>query len=79
MLLWIVVFSLLVIVIILSSALYLVIQKATYLSKKDKQFMTYVIDIYIDYAEELKLNTIDEHETIVKELQRIKDDKMNNE
>ena len=74
--LWIVVFILLVIVLLLVIALIFVIKKATYLSRKDKDFMIYVIDIYIDYADELKLNTVDKHEIIVKQLERIKKNKI---
>jgi len=77
--LWIVVFILLLVVVLLSIALVTVIKRATYLSEKDKDFIVFVIDIYIDYAEELKLNTVEEHEIIVKQLERIKENRMKNE
>jgi|GEM_PF-4817362 hypothetical protein len=76
--LWIVVFILLLVVVLLSIALVTVIKRATYLSEKDKDFIVFVIDIYIDYAEELKLNTVEEHEIIVKQLERIKENRMKN-
>jgi len=64
-------------VLVLAISLNAVIKKATYLSKKDKDFIIYVIDIYIDYADELKLNSIEEHEIIVKQLERIKENRIN--
>lgn len=75
--LWILVVILLVVVLILAVALLTVIKKATYLSKKDKDFILYTIDIYIDYADELKVSGVDEHEIIVKQLERIKQNKLN--
>ena len=73
MILWILIFILVGINILLAFALLYVIKKALYLSRKDKDFLIFVIDIYIDYAEELKVNTLEEHNIIVKKLTRIKE------
>lgn len=43
------------------------------MSEKEKKFIIFVIDIYIDYAEELHLNSVEEHEKIVEELNKIKE------
>ena len=70
---WWIVGVLLVVVLLLSIALYRVIVKATYMSKKEREFILFVIKIYIDYAEELELNSVKEHDIIVKELLKIKE------
>jgi putative cell wall-binding protein len=73
----IVIFILLGIIVVLAIALKTVISKATYLSRKDKDFIIYALDIYIDYADELNVSSLDEHEVIVKQLDRIKENKLN--
>lgn len=77
MLVWVLICGLLLTVIILAFALLYVIRKATYLSRKDKDFIIYAVDIYIDYADELKVSGIEEHNVIVKQLERIKKNKLN--
>jgi hypothetical protein len=57
----------------LSISLLLIIKNATYLSKKEKNFCKFVIDMYIDYAEELEINDPRQHEKIVNELRKIKE------
>ena len=70
---WWIVGVLLVVVLLLSISLYWVIGKATYMSKKEKEFIIFVIDIYNNYAEELNLNSVEQHEIIIKELNKIKE------
>ena len=70
---WWIVGILLIIVLLLSISLYWIIGRATYMSKKEKDFIVFVINIYVDYAEELNLNSVEQHETIVKELTKIKE------
>lgn len=79
MVLWIIIFILLLIIVLLVSALLYVVKKAMYLSRKEKDFLIFVIDIYIDYAEELKLNSIQEHNLIVGQLNRLKNKYLENE
>ena len=43
------------------------------MSKKEKEFIIFVIDIYNNYAEELNLNSVEQHEIIIKELNKIKE------
>jgi len=49
------------------------VKKATYLSKKQKDFIIFAIDMYIDYAEELDIMAGDKHEIIVENLKEIKE------
>jgi len=58
---------------LLCIALFLLIKKATYLSKKEKDFIEFTIDMYIDYAKDLNINSETEHDRIVIELKKIKD------
>jgi len=64
---------LLVIILLLSLALYNVIKKTTYLSEKQKEFIIFAIDMYIEYAEELDIVSPEKHEQIVKQLENIKE------
>ena len=57
---------------VLAIAIIIIVRRATYLPKKEKDFITYVIDIYIDYADELNVSSLEEHEKIVNELKKIK-------
>ena len=43
------------------------------MSDKEKKFILFVIDIYIDYAQELEVNTVEEHKKIIRELNKIKE------
>ena len=57
----------------MSLSLYKVIRKATYLSEKEKDFIKFAIDMYIDYAKELNIYSEEKHELIVKNLNKIKE------
>lgn len=61
---------------IISLSLLYVIKKATYLSKKEKEFISFAIDMYIDYAKELNIESPKQHEFIVKQLKKIKEEKI---
>jgi len=43
------------------------------MSEKDKEFIEFVIDMYIEYAKDLEIHSEKEHEKIVKQLKKIKD------
>lgn len=77
MILWVVIILLLIIVVFLSITLFMVIKKASYLSKKQKDFIKFAIDMYIDYAEELDITAGDKHEMIVEQLIEIKEKHLN--
>ena len=76
MILWVVIVVLLAICLFLSIALFHVITKASYLSKKQKEFIVFAIDMYIDYAEELEITAKNQHEVIVENLKEIKEKHM---
>ncbi len=46
--------------------------KKSKISDKDLQFLEFTVDMYIKYAEELDINSKEQHEFIVKELERIR-------
>ena len=73
MILWIVIILLIIIIVFLSITLFIIVKKATYLSKKQKDFIKFAIDMYIDYAEELDITAGDKHEIIVENLKEIKE------
>ena len=73
MILWVVIVVLLIISLFLSITLFLVVKKASYLSKKQKEFIIFAIDMYIDYSEELEITSKTQHDTIVENLKEIKE------
>ena len=73
MILWIIILLLVIIILFLSIALFYVIKKASYLSKKQKEFIIFAIDMYVEYAKELNIYSPEKHELIVKQLNEIKE------
>jgi ribosomal protein S17E len=57
---------------LLSYALFFLIKKSTYLSDKEKEFIIFVMDIFKDYGDDLGIQTKDQHEKLVEELEKIK-------
>lgn len=58
-------------------ALYFFIGKSIYISEKEKQFITFVIDIFIEYGDDLGIQSKEQHEKLVKELEKIKNKYLN--
>ena len=79
MILWVVIVVLLIICLFLSITLFLVVKKASYLSKKQKEFIIFAIDMYIDYSEELEITSKTQHDVIVENLKEIKEKHLNYE
>lgn len=77
MILWIIILILVIIILLLSIVLYLVIKKASYLSTKQKEFIIFAIDMYLDYAEELDITSKEQHDVIVENLKTIKEKHLN--
>jgi len=77
--LYIVILLLVVIVGLLAVALYLFAKKSTYLSDKEKQFIVFVIDIFKDYGDDLGIQTKEQHEKLVEELEKIKTKHLKND
>jgi len=62
---------LLVVVLLLSFALLFFIEKTPYISDKDKEFIKFTIEMYIEYAKDLDIYSENQHEKIVKKLNDI--------
>lgn len=61
-----------IVVLLQAMALYYFVRKSTYISDKEKEFITFVIDIFSEYGDDLGVQSKDEHLKIVKELDKIK-------
>jgi len=59
-------------VVLLALALLFFVRKSVYIPDKDKEFIEFTIDMYLQYAEELEINSPKQHKIIVKQLERIK-------
>ena len=70
--LYIVILLLVVIIALLAVALYLFAKKSTYISDKEKEFIVFVIDIFSEYGDDLDVQSKDQHEKLVEELNKIK-------
>ena len=70
--LYIVIVLLVVIVFLLSMALYRFTKKSIYLSDKEKEFIIFVMDIFKEYGDDLGIQSKDQHEKLVEELEKIK-------
>ncbi len=73
MILWVIICLLLIVVVFLSVTLFMVVKKASYLSRKQKDFIIFAIDMYIDYSEELEITSKSQHDVIVENLKEIKE------
>ena len=71
--LYVVIVLLIIIILLLSIALLFFIRKSIYLSDKDKEFIFFVMDIYEQYSDDLGIESKEQHEILVKELNKIKD------
>lgn len=60
-------------VLLLALALYFFVRKSTFIPDKDKEFIEFTIDMYIQYAEDLDIHSPKQHKKIVEQLERIKD------
>ena len=76
LILYIVILSLVVIVGLLAIALYRFSKKSIYLSDKEKEFIVFVMDIFTEYGDDLGVQSKDQHEKLVEELDKIKTKKL---
>ena len=74
--LYIVIFCLVIIIGLLAVALYLFAKKSTYLSDKEKEFIIFVMDIFTEYGDDLGVQSKEQHEKLVEELEKIKSKKL---
>lgn len=70
--LYIVILLLVIVILLLAMALYLFAKKSTYLSNKEKEFIIFVMDIFKEYGDDLGIQSKDQHEKLVEELEKIK-------
>lgn len=71
--LYILIVLLVTIILFLSLAFYLLLKKGVFISDKEKEFIVFVIDIFIQYGDDLGIQSKEEHEKITSELNKIKD------
>lgn len=70
--LYVIIFTLLIIVLFLALALYYFSKKSTYISNKEKEFIIFVIDIFTQYGDDLGIQTKEQHQKLTEELEKIK-------
>lgn len=75
MIVWLIIIIILLSVAIaaIAIAFLLYIRKSTFIPDKDKEFIDFTIDMYIQYAEDLDIHSPQQHKKIVEQLKRIKD------
>ena len=61
-----------IVVFLLALALYGFLKRGTYISDKEKEFILFTIDIYIQYGSELGIQSIEQHKKLCEELEKIK-------
>lgn len=54
-------------------------KKSTFIPDKDKEFIEFTIDMYIQYAEDLDIHSPQQHKKIVTQLEKIKTKYFNHE
>lgn len=69
----IIIVVLLVVAILLSIALVRITKNMVYLTEKEKDFINFTIDIYINFGEELGVESKEEHDRLVEILKKIQD------
>lgn len=75
--LYITVFVLVIVILLLVLVLYYLIKKSIYLSDKEKEFIIFVIDIFEQYGDDLGIQSKEQHEKLVNELEKIKNKHFN--
>jgi hypothetical protein len=70
--LYIIIFFLVIIILLLSLSIFYFIKKNIYFSNKEKEFIIFVIDIFKNYGDDLGIQTKEQHEKLVNELEKIK-------
>jgi len=72
LILYILILLLVMVILLLAMVLYLFAKKSTYLSNKEKEFIVFVMDIFTEYGDDLGIQTKEQHEKLVEELEKIK-------
>lgn len=77
LILYLILFILCLIILFLSLALYIFSKKSIYLSKKEIDYILFTINIFAEYGDDLGIQSKEQHETLVKELNKIKEKHFN--
>ena len=59
-------------VLFLSLAIYYFLKKGVFISDKEKEFIVFVIDIFEQYGDDLGIQSKEQHQKLVDELEKIK-------
>ena len=70
--LYILIGFLIVIILLLALALYQFSKKGIYVSDKEKEFIIFVIDIFVQYGDDLGIQSKEQHKKLCEELEKIK-------
>jgi hypothetical protein len=70
--LYIVIVLLAITILLLALALFHFSKKSIYFSNKEKDFVTFVIDIFEQYGDDLGIQSKEQHKKLVEELEKIK-------
>ena len=66
-------------VFLLAGSIFLLIKKSIYLSKKERDFIVFVIDIFSEYGDDLGIQSKEEHKKLTEELEKIKKKHLQND
>ena len=69
---YIAIILLIAVILVLVGTQRILIKKSTYLSDKEKEFIVFVMDIFKEYGDDLGIQSKDQHEKLVDELEKIK-------
>lgn len=75
----VIILILVLIVLILALALSFFIKKNIYITDKEKEFIVFTINMYIEHFADLKLTTKEQHDKVCNELKKIKTKHFKNE
>jgi len=59
-------------IVVIAIAFLLYIKKSTFIPDKDKEFIDFTIEMYIQYAKDLDIHSPKQHEKIVEQLTKIR-------
>ena len=78
MIVYVIILILAIVILLLSLALLWFAKKGMYMSDKEKEFITFVIDIFTEYGDDLGIQSKEEHKKISEELAKIKNKYLKN-
>ena len=64
-------------ILFLSLAIYHFLKKGMFISDKEKEFIVFVIDIFEQYGDDLGIQSKEQHEKLVNELEKIRNKHFN--